>query len=134
MHLITHFLLLTGGWLCIVLAVLGALLPLLPTTPFLLLAAICFARCSPRFYQWLVTNRWFGEYLNNYREGRGMQLKHKITALSLMWVSIGYSAIMVAEAHWLRALLMLIAVLVTWHLVRMPTYRITLQMTEKRND
>lgn len=134
MRLITHFLLLAGGWLCVGLAVLGAFLPLLPTTPFLLLAAVCFARSSPRFYLWLTTNRWFGEYLNNYREGRGMQLKHKITALSLMWVSIGYSAIMVAEAHWLRALLVLIAVLVTWHLVRMPTYRIPTPVAEKQMD
>lgn len=134
MKLITHILLITVGWLSVVLAIFGIFLPLLPTTPFLLLAAICFAKSSPRFYQWLMTNRWFGEYLNNYRAGRGMQLRHKITALTLMWVSISYSVIMVAEAHWLRALLLLIAVLVTWHLVRMPTYRLMDQMIQKQPE
>lgn len=134
MKLITHIFLISVGWLSVVLALFGIFLPLLPTTPFLLLAAICFAKSSPRFYQWLMTNRWFGEYLNNYRAGRGMQLRHKITALTLMWVSISYSAIMVAEAHWLRGLLVLIAVLVTWHLVRMPTYRLMDQMIQKQPE
>lgn len=134
MKLITHIFLISVGWVSVVLAIFGIFLPLLPTTPFLLLAAICFAKSSPRFYQWLMTNRWFGEYLNNYRAGRGMQLRHKITALTLMWVSISYSAIMVAEAHWLRGLLVLIAVLVTWHLVRIPTYRVMDQIIQKQPE
>lgn len=116
-------LLIMVGWLSVILAVLGIFLPLLPTTPFLLLAAFCFARSSPRFYQWLITNRWFGEYLNRYRSGQGMQMKHKVVALALMWPAMLYSAFMVLSSPWGQISLMLIALGVTWHLWRLPTYQ-----------
>ena len=74
MKRLTRVLLIAGGNLCVALAVLGLFLPVLPTTPFLLLAAVCYARSSERFYHWLVTNRWFGAYIRNYREGRGIPL------------------------------------------------------------
>ena len=59
------------GSLSIGLAFLGIFLPLLPTTPFLLLAAACYLRSSDRFYHWLIYHKWFGNYIRNYREGRG---------------------------------------------------------------
>ena len=62
-------LLIAAGTLCVVLGVIGMFIPVLPTTPFLLLAAVCYGRSSKRFYHWLLTNRWFGEYIRNYREG-----------------------------------------------------------------
>ena len=60
------------------LGILGLFLPLLPTTPFLLLAAACYIRSSERFYNWLINNKWLGNYIKNYLEGKGVSLKAKV--------------------------------------------------------
>lgn len=116
-------LLILAGTFSLALGVVGMFLPILPTTPFMLLAAFCYARSSQRFYHWLMHNRWFGSYIRNYREGRGIPLKQKLLTILLLWLSIGYAAGFVASAWWLRALLVAIAAGVTLHLVRVKTYR-----------
>ena len=116
-------LLVVGGTLCVVLGVIGIFVPVLPTTPFLLVAAVCYARSSPRFYQWLITNRWCGPYIRRYRQGQGIALGHKLFTLTLLWLSIGYAAIWAVSAWWLRLLLVAIALGVTWHLASIRTYR-----------
>ncbi len=115
-------LLIISGTLSVGLGVLGMFLPLLPTTPFLLLAAYCYARSSPRFYNWLISNRWCGEYIRNYREGKGITRKHKMLAIILLWLTISYS-IWVISAWWVRLLLLGIAVSVSIHLLRLRTFR-----------
>lgn len=111
------------GGIAVVLAILGVFLPLLPTTPFLLLASACFARGSTRLHTWLINNRLFGEYLRNYEQGRGIPLRGKVVALAMLWASIGYSAFAVGSAA-LVALLTGIAVGVTIYLcVFVPTLR-----------
>ena len=122
-------LLVVAGTMCVILGVLGIFLPLLPTTPFLLLAAYCYSRSSERFYHWLMTNRWFGEYIRNYREGRGMLLKQKVIALSLLWLTISYSALFVVSHGWVQLLLLIIALGVTVHLLRMNTFKPERQIT-----
>jgi hypothetical protein len=97
-------------------------LPLLPTTPFLLLAAVCFMKSSSKAHAWLLSNRWCGEYLKNYRENKGISKRQKIFSLSLLWVSIGYSLLFATERLWLRALLIVIAAGVTFHIARLPTF------------
>jgi uncharacterized membrane protein YbaN (DUF454 family) len=116
-------LMIVAGTLFVVLGVIGMILPVLPTTPFLLLAAYFYARSSQRFYDWLMTNRWFGEYIRNYREGRGIPLRQKIITISLLWLTIGYSALFVVSIWWVRVLLFGIAIGVTTHLVRVKTLR-----------
>jgi len=111
------------GILFVVLGIIGLLLPVLPTTPFLLLAAFFFARSSDRALQWLLHNRWFGAYIRNYRAGRGMALRDKIITLSLLWATIGLSAVYAVEQWWLRLLLISVAGGVTFHLARLKTYR-----------
>lgn len=105
------------------LAGLGALLPVLPTTPFLLLAFWLFARSSPRLARWLLTNRIFGEYLENYRSGRGIALRIKIFVISLMWLSIGYCILVLIDGILLQAMLMLVAVCVTFHIASFKTLK-----------
>jgi uncharacterized protein len=112
-----------SGTLCVVLGVLGIFLPLLPTTPFLLLAAYCYARSSLRMHRWLLTNRWFGAYIRNYREGRGIPLREKIIALTTLWLTIGYTTIYIVPLWWVRLLLLGIASGVTLHLLRVKTLR-----------
>jgi len=114
------FLLQLLGFLSVALAVAGIVLPLLPTTPFLLLAAWCFARSSPRFHHWLLHHRWFGPYLEHYHDGGGLARRQKIIMLGLLWGGIGYS-IWLLEHQAAQAGLLLIALLVSWHLLRIPT-------------
>jgi uncharacterized membrane protein YbaN (DUF454 family) len=81
------------GTVFLVIGAIGIVLPVLPTTPLLLLAAACYIRGSPRLYHWMLHNRVFGEFLRNYRAGRGITLRHKLTALALLWGAIGYSVV-----------------------------------------
>lgn len=113
---ILKWLLIVTGVVAVALGTVGIFVPLLPTTPFLLLAAACFIRSSPRLYRWLITHRWFGSYIKNYREHRALPLRVKIPALVLLWLSIGYASLAVVETLWLRLLLIAIAVGVTAHL------------------
>jgi uncharacterized protein len=114
------------------LGTLGVFVPLLPTTPFLLLAAACFIRSSDRLYDWLIHHRWFGSYIRNYREHGAITPAAKIVSLTLLWSTIGYSAAFVARAWWLRGLLAVIAVGVTSHLLILKT--LTREMQKDLED
>ena len=111
------------GFVCVILGLIGIFVPLLPTTPFLLLAAFLFARSSDRALRWLLDNRWFGTYIRNYREGRGMALKAKILTLLLLWMTIGLTSLYLVDSLVTRIILIMIASGVTLHLVRIKTYQ-----------
>ena len=115
-------LLIAIGTLAVALAVVGMFVPILPTTPFLLLAAACYARSSDRFLNWLLHNRWFGAYIRNYREGRGMPRLTKILTLSALWATLILSGTIAVSAWWLRLVLVAVGAGVTYHLLRIPTY------------
>ena len=109
------------GTLSVGLGIIGIFLPLLPTTPFLLLAAFLYARSSQRFYNWLLTNRWYGSYIRNYRERRGISLRIKIIAVSTLWITITCSALFAVKILWVRIILFLIAAAVSWHILSFKT-------------
>jgi uncharacterized membrane protein YbaN (DUF454 family) len=117
------FLLIVIGTLSVILAFLGILLPILPTTPFLLLAAACYIRSSPRFYCRLINNRFFGKYIENYREKKGIPQRVKIYILSLLWITILASAIFAVDLLTIRILLILIAAGVTVHILKIKTLK-----------
>ena len=110
------------GWLSVALGVVGIFLPVLPTTPFLLLAAACFARSSPRFYHWLVDHPRLGPWIRGYLNGEGIPFKGKVYAIGLMWVSIGVSCWLVPMV-WARVFMGVSAVLVTVYILRQKTLR-----------
>ena len=118
------------GTICLVLGAIGIVLPILPTTPFLLAAAACYYKSSPRMHKWLLNNKWFGEYLRNYTEGKGLTKKTKITALTVLWATIGFSIIFVLD-RLLSATLVLpmqiimvtVAIAVSVHILRLPTFK-----------
>lgn len=111
------------GLLCLGLAILGWIFPILPATPFLLLAAWLFSRSSPRLHRWLRENRLFGRYLRDYEEGRGLPWTWKAGTLLLIWGSVAFSALFIARAWWLRLLLAAIAIGMTAHILLLPTRR-----------
>jgi uncharacterized membrane protein YbaN (DUF454 family) len=80
------------GWLAVGLGIIGIILPVLPTTPFMLLAAACFARSSPRFHRWLLANRWFGPPIRQWQESRTLRRSVKRRAMFLILLSFGLSA------------------------------------------
>lgn len=102
---------------------LGIVLPLLPTTPFLVLAAMCFSRSSERFHNWLLNNKWFGAYIKNYREGNGISLRQKVVVLSLLILTIGYSCIFLLNHIVGRIILVLVAIGISSHILKLPTLR-----------
>lgn len=110
------------GTVSLGLGVLGIFLPLLPTTPFLLLAAFCYVRGSPRMHHWLLSHRMLGPYIRDFQSGRGIPLRTKIIALTLMWLSLAWSA-WVMPIPWARWLLLIPGIGVTIYLVRTPTRR-----------
>ena len=99
----------------------GVFLPILPTTPFVLLAAICFSKGSMKMHDKLLNSKLLGGYIRDYKEGKGMLLGRKITALIFLWVSIGYSIIFAVPNIYGKATLFVIACAVTTHLLVMKT-------------
>jgi uncharacterized membrane protein YbaN (DUF454 family) len=108
--------LIAAGTLCVGLGIIGIFVPILPTTPFLLLAAACYMRSSERFYRWLTNNRVFGAYVRNYIEGRGMPIRIKLATILLLWLAIGLSITFAVESLVIRIILISIAVGVTVHI------------------
>lgn len=113
------------GWLTLGLAIIGIALPVLPTTPFLLLAAFFFSKGSPRIHQWILNHRWFGPPIRDWQAGMGISLKAKISAIGLMWVSIGYAAWYVVPIVAVKILLIIIAIGVTIFLIKVKTKSIS---------
>jgi len=112
----------TAGTFFLVIGMIGIVVRLLPTTPFLLLSAACYSKSSKRYHRWLLNNRIFGDYISNYMAGRGISLKFKTVALFALWASILYSAFYVVDMLIIRVLLLIIAVGVSAHLLTIPTF------------
>ena len=113
--------LIASGTICVALGILGIFVPVLPTTPFLLLAAFFYARSSERFHQWLLGNQWFGQYIKNYQQGRGIALRDKIITLVALWLALSFTVLTTAPAWWVKLLLLSVGIGVTMHLLRINT-------------
>jgi len=111
------------GTILLGIGILGMFLPLLPTTIFFILAAWCYARSSEKFYHWLHHNKFFGKYLSNYRRGNGMSIISKAISLIILWAGISYSALFATSILYIRILLIVIAIGVTWHLLSIKTLK-----------
>ncbi len=105
------------GTVSLGLGILGIFLPLLPTTPFLLLTASLYVKASPKAYQWLIDQPHLGKYIRNYREHKIIPLRAKVASLGLMWGSMLCCILFWVPYGWLKAVLGLVAVLITWHIL-----------------
>lgn len=110
---------LIGGVTALVLGIVGVVLPLLPTTPFILLAAACFARSSPRFHEWLLNQRIAGPLIREWQTHRAMPRRVKRVAYILMLLSFGASILIVPEL-WHRLMLAGLGLLLGYFLWRVP--------------
>lgn len=114
------YLLIVLGTISVILGVIGILLPILPTTPFLLVAAACYVRSSERMYNWLLYNRVFGRYLRNYILKRGMPMHAKVFTIGALWLAI-MTTVYFTPLVPVKLILIFVAAGVTWHLVCIRT-------------
>ncbi len=105
------------GTVSLILGILGIFLPLLPTTPFLLLTAFCYLRGSTRCYNWLMNHKHLGPYIKNFTEHKVIPVRTKIIILTLMWGSMIYCVIFIAPYLMAKVLLLIVATGVTWHIL-----------------
>jgi uncharacterized membrane protein YbaN (DUF454 family) len=110
------------GTLSLVLGIVGIFVPLLPTTPFLLLASACYLRGSRRLHAWLLSHGRLGQYIRDFEAGLGIPLRAKVVALVMLWLSIGHAVTRIATP-WMQVAAVLLATGVTLYLLRLPTRR-----------
>ncbi len=113
-----------AGTITLVLGAVGVFFPILPTTPFLLISLACYLRSSERMTHWMLNNKYFGTYIRNYNEGKGIPMKTKLFAITVLWITISISAFVLVPLLVVQIILLVVAVAVTVHLVRLPTCRI----------
>lgn len=120
---IKRILFIVFGTLFLIIGAIGVFVPVLPTTPFLLLAAACYLRGSERLHRWMINNSVFGEFVRNYMEGRGIRLRQKIFTILFLWLMIIFSIFYVVDSFLLRILVSLIAMAVSVHIIMLPTLK-----------
>ncbi|MFO7741562.1 MAG: YbaN family protein [Anaerolineae bacterium] len=129
---IRRYFLTAAGVVAVGLGLLGVFVPLLPTTPFLLLAAGCWMRSSQRLHDWLLDHRWFGDYVRNYVEYRAVRPRARLVTLVLLWGVIGAAALTAVASWWMRALLGVVAIGVTLHLLQLQSLTPEVQQSSRR--
>ena len=110
------------GSISVLLAIAGVFLPLLPTTPFLLLASACYLRGSKRLHGWLMRNRLLGPYIAGIQQGRGIPLRAKIITMALLWGSILFSVYRV-DVIAVQSILVIIGVAISTLILRIKTFK-----------
>jgi uncharacterized membrane protein YbaN (DUF454 family) len=105
------------GLISLLIGVLGIFIPLLPTTPFLLLSATLFMKSSTRLYNWLMNHKYLGKYIKNYLQYKVISKKTKISSISLLWIAITISIVLVVEKLVFKILLLAIAIAITIHIL-----------------
>ncbi len=115
---ITKVALIVAGTLSLALGIIGAFLPVLPTTPFVLLAALCYLRSSQRLYAKLMASRFANKHVHNVLAGKGIPLSVKVASLAFSAVMIGYVSIFVTESTAIRFMLGLLYIVQVWAMTR----------------
>lgn len=117
---IKKYVLIFIGSISLTLGIAGVFIPVLPTTPFLLISSFCYIHSSKRLYNWLINHKIFGEYIYNYMTYRAVKRSTKIGALIFLWLSLMISMLIVSNLH-LRIFLFTVGVGVSIHLFTLKT-------------
>jgi uncharacterized membrane protein YbaN (DUF454 family) len=112
------------GTLFLILGAIGVFIPVLPTTPFLLLAAACYLRGSERMHRWMINNRVFGDFIRNYMEGRGISPRQKLIIIIFLWVMIIISIYYLIDVFLLRILVLFVAIVISAHIIMLPSLQV----------
>lgn len=109
------------GSFFLILGAVGIFVPLLPTTPFWLLTCWFYLHSSEKLYNRAMNNRYFGSYIRNFMVDKAIPLRSKIISVSVMWLSAILTSLYLIEYLWVKILLILISIGVTWHILSFPT-------------
>ncbi|GGK01231.1 membrane protein [Parabacteroides faecis] len=109
------------GSFFLILGAIGIFVPLLPTTPFWLLTCWFYIRSSEKLYNRVMSNRHFGPYIRNYMVDKAIPLRSKIISVAVMWLSAIFTSLFLVDILWVKILLILISIGVSWHILSFPT-------------
>jgi uncharacterized protein len=118
-----------GGSLSLIMGLIGIIVPLLPTTPLVLLAGFCYSKSSPRLYNWLMTNPYFGHYIADYKSGKGVPLRIKIFAVTVVWTSVIFTLTMIPLLL-VKVFMVGIAIFVTLFIFTSPLLKVKHKSSE----
>ncbi len=119
---VKRYALIFTGSTSLALGVVGIFVPILPTTPFLILTSFCYLRSSNRLYNWVINHRIFGSFIDNYMNNRAVEMKAKIVSLIFLWTTLGVSIFIFPSLH-LRIFLFAVGIGVTIHLLTLKTLK-----------
>ena len=122
-----------AGTIALVFGIIGIIIPVLPTTPFLLLAGICYMRGSQRLYNALLSSRFLGSYVRNYLEGHGMSLKMKVWTLTFLWVAIVCTALFATDSLIIRIILAVVLTGVSVHILLIKNVKHNMNLIKNSN-
>ena len=125
-------LLVAAGTLCLMLAVLGVFTPVLPTTPFVLLAAACYARASTRFHRMLLNNRTFGPIIREWERYHSIPRRVKFIAIAMMATTLSISVIFFVEPTWLKGALVAFGFVLAFWMARIPSRDVVASPADRR--
>ena len=128
---VKKYLLIALGTIFLILGSIGIILPILPTTPFLLMAAFFYLKSSQRLYHWLINHRILGIYIYSYITYKAIDIKTKVTSISLLWVSLVISMVIINNIY-LTLILISIGLGVSTHILLLKTLS-KIEMLDKRN-
>ena len=111
------------GTISLILGIIGIFLPILPTTPFLLLTAALYFRSSPHLYEWLLKHPTLGPYIKNFREHKAIPLRVKIISVSLVRITLLYCALFVADVWWFKLFFVALAAAISIHILHYKTLK-----------
>ncbi len=120
LYRIKKYLYLFFGTLSLILGITGIFIPVLPTTPFLLLASVCYLRSSKKMYNWLINNKILGSYIYSYMNYKAISKSTKIGSIVFLWVTLSISILFV-KLIYIDVFLALVGIAVTWHIVTIRT-------------
>ena len=112
-----------GGCISLLLGIMGIFLPILPTTPFLLLSATLFVHSSHRLYHWLLNQKYLGTYIRNFKEQRAIPLRAKIISVTMVWITLLYCTWSIDTFLPLRLLFIILAIGISWHILSYKTLK-----------
>lgn len=118
-----RYLLTIFGLISLSLGIIGIFLPVLPTTPFLLLSAALFLRSDRRLYDWLLGHKRLGPYIKNFMVNKAIPLRVKVLSISMIWITLLYCAIAVVDNWILRAMFIVLAIAISIHILSYKTLK-----------
>jgi uncharacterized membrane protein YbaN (DUF454 family) len=109
------------GTISLVIGIIGIIVPVLPTTPFILLSAGCYYRGSSRFHDWLLNHNYFGPIILEYSDGKGIRRNSKIKAIILTWIMVLVTALFILDSLSMRLFIISLAIIGTIVILRLKT-------------